>query len=60
MQASFVNLFEFLVRQLGFRLFFVRNNQGRMKDRQVAKFLRGSVTPNQCCYELAFYRPLPA
>ena len=55
--SQFANLFEFLLAKEGFRLFYIRNNPGRAKDRNVVPFLKGKTLAGHCCYELALYRP---
>mmetsp|Transcript_28644 Transcript_28644/g.65730 ORF Transcript_28644/g.65730 Transcript_28644/m.65730 type:complete len:158 (-) Transcript_28644:81-554(-) len=58
---QFVALFDFLVEKLGMKLWYLRNNPGFKRDRQVVDFLaKQGAKPDQCCYELAFYRPPPA
>ena len=54
--SRFVAVFDYFVRDLGFRLWYVRNNMGRKKDRQLVPFLDGQLNPGQCCYEIALVR----
>jgi hypothetical protein len=53
-------VFRFLLDDLGFRVWWMRNNPGHSADRKVAQFAReAGVRDGQCCYELALAR-LPA
>ena len=53
---QFVRFFDFLMSELGFKLWYVRNNRGRMRDRRVVDFLKVVLPPDQCCYEVALVR----
>ena len=53
---QFVRFFDFLMSELGFKLWYVRNNRGRMRDRRVVDFLKAVLPPDQCCYEIALVR----
>jgi hypothetical protein len=60
-EAQFSALFDFLVNKLQMRLWYMRDNIGFRRDRAVVDFLAAlGARPRQCCYELAFYRELPA
>ena len=54
--AQFVALFDLLLRDHGFKFWYVRNNRGRMRDRNVVDFLSAVLAPGQCCYEIALVR----
>lgn len=57
---EFVSVFDLLFRKLKFRMFYVRNNPGRQRDRNVVPFLKNKARPNQCCYEIALVRNVSA
>ena len=56
--TQFVNLFEFLLLKQGFKLWWLRTNDGYPYDQKVVDFLgMGGLRAGLCCYELAFHRP---
>ena len=55
--SQFVSLFDFLLVQLGFRLWEMRANRGYPDDQVVVDWLGvGGLNAGVCCYELALTR----
>mmetsp|Transcript_353 Transcript_353/g.547 ORF Transcript_353/g.547 Transcript_353/m.547 type:complete len:121 (+) Transcript_353:556-918(+) len=58
-RAEFVSVWDYIVEQMGFRLWYIKNNPGYARDQKVVPFLQeAGLKPRQCCYELAFVRNL--
>ena len=52
------NFFELVFERHGFRLMYLRANNGKPKDREVASSLAHLGAPKHvCCYEMALVRP---
>lgn len=59
---TFVTVWEYLMLDLGFRMWYLRDNPGYKFDKAVVPFLNGTASGlkrSQCCYEMAFVRGVP-